>query len=107
MTDTYTIGPTGKATIKKDKQATLDYTFNWTLWLALAGSDTISTHTVTVETGLVKVSSSIIDASRRVQAFINSPSGVAGVAYKVTCQIVTAGGRTDERVIYIKLVEDR
>jgi len=106
MTDTYIVSG-GKNTIKKDKQAILDYTFNWTDWLVLAGADTISTHTITVETGLVKVASNIIDANRRVQAFISSPSGEAGKTYKVTCQIVTPGGRTEERVIYIKLVEDR
>ena len=31
--------------------------------------------------------------------------GTAGTTYRVTCRIVTAGGRTDDRSIFIKVKE--
>lgn len=93
---------------EKDPAGVLDYVFDFapltngrgdTDWLA--SGDTISSKTVTAETGLTVDSSSITDSGTSVTAWLSG--GTAGSVYRVTCQIVTAGGRTDERSIAIKI----
>lgn len=102
MTDTYVIDSvSGKATILKDPQAVLDYIFDWTAWLDDI-SDALSTHVVTVPTGISLDSSSIV--GKTVVAWLSG--GVAGTTYKIQCKITTTGARTDERSIYVK-VKDR
>lgn len=101
MTDTYVIdAKTGKAVIKKDPVAILDYIWDWTAWLDDV-VDAILTHEITVPTGVTLVSSSIVD--KTVVAFISG--GTIGATYQVECKITTVGGRTDERSIYLKIVE--
>ena len=79
-----------------DPQAELDYTVDWSKWL---GADTIATSTWTVESGLTTESTSNTTTS----ATIWISGGSAGQSYAVTNRIVTAGGRTDERTIYLKV----
>ena len=83
----------------KDPDAVLDYAIDWSRWL---GSDTIQTSTWTVPSGLTEVSSE--HTSTTVTIWLSG--GTAGQTYTVTNRIVTAGGRTDERSIYIR-VEQR
>lgn len=94
----------------KDPEAVLDYTFDWkplTHGVAAATSDwlatgeTISSYTVTAQTGLTKDSDSQADGV--VTVWLSG--GTAGINYKVACKIVTSAGRTDERSIWIKVVE--
>ena len=104
MVDTYVVGTTGKATILKDKDAVLDYIFDWTTWLDDV-ADSITSKTVTLgatPTGLTLDSSSIV--GKTVVAWISD--GTEGQTYSVTCHIVTAQGREDDRTIYIK-IKDR
>ena len=101
MTDTYVINSAGKPIITKDPSAVLDYVWDWTAWLALI-TDTINTKTIYPTAPIVEVSSSII-GNVKVSAFLSG--GVAGNTYPVTCRIVTVGGRTDERTIYLKVKE--
>ena len=84
--------------VPKDPSAVLDYAWNWADWL---GDDTISTHTITVPTGLTLASSTA--TSSAVTAWLSG--GTAGQAYTVTCRIVTTAGRTDERSISIKVFD--
>jgi len=103
MTDTFVISGAGssvKATILKDPDAVLDYTFDWTAWLA-GIADTLASQQMVVDTGIT-LNSSSIDGSK-VIAWLSG--GTAGTTYRVTCRVVTAGGRTDDRSIYIKIVE--
>lgn len=87
----------------KDPEAVLDYQFNWNdsddPWLATG--ETISSYTVTAQTGLTKDSDS--EASGVVTVWLSG--GTAGTTYRVECKIVTSAGRTDERSIWIKVVE--
>jgi len=83
----------------KDPSAVLDYRIDWSTWL---GADTISIVTWSVPTGITKVSSSNDSTS----ATIWLSGGTAGTIYEVTCRIVTAGGRTDDRTIGIT-IEDQ
>jgi len=83
----------------KDPSAILDWAFDWTDWLAAA--ETITDHTITADTGIT-VGSSTKDTGV-VTVWLSG--GTAGINYKVACKITTSAGRTDERTIWIKVVE--
>ena len=83
----------------KDPSAVLDYAFDWSGWLAAA--ETITDHTITADTGIT-VDSSTEDAGK-VTVWLSG--GTAGINYKVACKITTSAGRTDERTIWIKVVD--
>ncbi len=83
----------------KDPSAVLDYVFDWTGWLA--SGETIDTHTITVDTGLTKDSST--ESGGKVTVWLSG--GTAGENYKVACLITTSAGRTDERTIWIKVTD--
>ena len=110
----------------KDPDAVVDYVWDWKArsngthpqgkdWLA--PSETISSHTVTADTGLTVDSSAQTSVSVHdgkgnaisltdntgVRAFLSG--GEAGETYTVTCQIVTSAGRTEERSISITVAE--
>lgn len=90
------------ATYIKDPDAVLDYKFDWSSWLA--SGDTISTATVTASSGLTVDSSSITDTNTTVTAWLSG--GTAGTKYAVTCHIVTAQDREDDRTVSV-LVQER
>lgn len=81
---------------KKDPQATLDYTFDWSDWLN--DSDSIATNEVTVSSVDITLESKTANAGA-VTAWISG--GVENKRYGVTCKITTAEGRIDERTIYL------
>ena len=83
----------------KDPSAVLDYVFDWTEWLATG--ETITDHTITADTGITVDSSTELDG--KVTVWLSG--GTAGVNYKVACLVETSAGRTDERTIWIKVVE--
>lgn len=85
-------------TFLKDPSAVLDYQINWATWL---GSDTISTSTWTVPTGITKDS----DTKTTTTTTIWLSGGTAGREYNLVNKIVTAGGRTEERMIVIKVIQ--
>lgn len=82
----------------KDPNAVLDYQIDWSTWL---GADTIATSTWTVPTGLTKDG----DTSTTTTATIWLSGGTAGVTYHIVNHIVTAGGREDDRSIYIRVAD--
>jgi hypothetical protein len=84
---------------RTDPDATLDWVFDWSAWLA--DSETITAHTITT-TGTVVVDSSSVSAGD-VTVWL---SGASGSRVEVTCQIVTSQGRTDDRTLTL-LVGDR
>lgn len=83
----------------KDPSAVLDYAFDWSDWLATG--ETISSHTVTADTGLTKDSST--EAAGVVTYWLSG--GTAGTNYKVVCRIVTSAGRTDERSAWLQVTD--
>ena len=93
----------GDNEIFKDPDAVLDYSFDWDdaadPWLEAA--ETISSHIVTVESGLTLDSD--IEADGKVTAWLSG--GTAGQTYSVACKITTSSGRTDERTINVKVVQ--
>ena len=96
----------------KDPNAILDYKWDFAAstngtgssdWLDTANSETITSHTVTAETGLTVDSSSITDTDTSVTAWLSG--GTNGEAYNVTCHFVTSAGREDDRTIIIQMTE--
>lgn len=85
-------------TMNKDPSAIVDFEIDWSAWL---GTDTISSSTWTA-TGLTIASSTNTTTS----ATVWLSGGTIGAAYIVTNQIVTVGGRTDQRSLLIH-VSDR
>ena len=83
----------------KDPSAVLDYVFDWNEWLATG--ETITDHTITADTGITVGSSSESDG--KVTVWLSG--GTAGINYKVACLITTTAGRTDERTLWIRVVE--
>ena len=89
-----------ETTFVKDPDAVLDYAFDWDeKWLQTG--ETISVHTITVETGLTKDSDSESDGI--VTVWLSG--GTAGQQYEVACRITTSLGRTDERSVSINCLE--
>lgn len=88
-----------EATYRKDPSALLDYQINWATWL---GSDTITSSSWTVETGLTKEAET--DTTTTSTVWVSG--GTAGESYEATNTIVTTAGRTDQRTITI-MVEQR
>lgn len=88
------------AVYKKDPNATLDYTFDWTAYLTPI-ADTIASVTWVLTSGITKVSQS--NTTMTATAFISG--GVVGSTETLTCRILTAGGRTDDRSISLKIVD--
>lgn len=93
---------------KKDPDALLDYTFDWTAYLTPL-VDTIATVTwvtnagVTVTGGItVAPTPPVSHTTMTATAFISG--GVVGTTETLTCRIVTASGRTDDRSISIKII---
>lgn len=107
MSETFVIdGKTGKASILKDPNAVLDYTFDWTAWMDAIPETTISLADLSVvgsdPLSNVALQSQTI-AGKTVVAWISG--GVAGEKITVRCRITTAGGRIDDRTVYLKIKE--
>lgn len=85
---------------EKDPDAVLDYQINWAVWL---DGDTIVTSdwVLPADTDIVEDDSS----NTTTTATIWLSAGTAGQRYPITNRITTAGGRTDDRTIYIQVVE--
>ena len=88
--------PEGLPTIDKDPDATLDYAWEWSDWLA---GDSISSHTVTVS-GVTKASDTRVGT--KVTAWISG--GTVGTPGLATCTITTAAGRIEQRSIAFRVL---
>ena len=84
----------------KDPDAVLDFTVSWAEWLAEA-EDTITSSTWTAEAGITIDS----DSNTTTTATVWLSGGTATERYRVTNEIVTVGGRTDNRTITVKVRE--
>lgn len=83
----------------KDPSAILDYSVDWTGWLA--SGDTIVTSSWTVPEGITEDS----ESQTTTTATIWLSGGTEGEDYTLVNKIATAGGRTEERTITIKVRE--
>ena len=87
--------------IEKDPDATLDYGFDWSAWLA--SGETISTVDWTIATGLDEDSLGEVTGSDTAKIWLSG--GTAGENYSVACLITTSAGRVDERTLTIRVLE--
>lgn len=83
----------------KDPSAVDDYQWDWTEWL-LAG-EVISSATVTVPSGLTKISQT--DTTTKITARLSG--GTVRTRYVVVCHIATSLYREDDRSIFIQCDE--
>lgn len=97
---TVTVGGVSFPQIEKDVDDILDYPLSFATWLADI-EDTIDSATVIVPTGIT-----LFDTEYTTTHVIGWLSGgTAGVIYPVVYRIVTAGGRTKDQTIRVKIVE--
>lgn len=82
-------------TFIKDPAAVKDYLIDWgTNWL---DGDTLASVTWSVPTGITQDAATHTTTT----ATIWLSGGTAGVTYPIVCHITTAGGRADEKTIFI------
>lgn len=89
--------------IVKDPQAKLDYTADWSAWLAMV-NDTITASTWSVPPGLTMESSpapSISTDGKKTTVWLSG--GTPGEDYPVVNHITTAAGRADDRTLNISV----
>lgn len=83
----------------KDPSALLDYSWDWSEWLAEVGA-TIGSATVTVPDGLTADGAPTVTDTVVTQRVTG---GTVDAAYVMVCQITTNGGLIDERSIYLTI----
>lgn len=92
----------GKKTILHDPDAVLDYTFDWTAWLAPVTDRIIQVDflvTNSVNAAVVAQYFSDTHATAWIAA------GVPGEKITLRCRIYTQEGRIDDRTAYLKVKE--
>ena len=112
-TETFVVSSSGKASIVKDPGARLDYTFDWSAWLAAVSGDTIvSADCVVVSDGSqgvsdVAVAQVVLVGGTAVTVWVTG--GLVGETVSLRCRITTAlsspGPRIDDRTVYLKIKE--
>lgn len=85
----------------KDPQAVLDYSIDWSVYLA-ADEALIASSWHVVPEGELTLSAMAYDSS---STTVTASGGVAGHVYRVTNRITTSLGRSDDRSITIRAVE--
>ena len=96
--------------MRKDPDAVLEYKFDLKALTNGSGTEdylqdgeTISSHTVTVDSGLTKDSDSITDTNTSVTVWLSG--GTAGQAYTVLLNFTTSDARTDDKIIVVYVNE--
>lgn len=84
----------------KDPDEVLDYKFDWYDWLNPL-ADTISTSTFFATSGI----SVGVTSNTTTNSTVWLSGGTSGQPYRITNRIVTAGGRTSDRSITIRVQE--
>lgn len=84
----------------KDPNALLDYSIDWSEWLATA-TDTISSSTWILSSPLVEFTSSFGTAT----TIVWISGGTAGEVYDAVNRIVTFGGRQEDRTIQLTCID--
>jgi hypothetical protein len=97
----------GEAVIEKDPDATLDYAFDWSAWLALNPGDSIASAEFIVDLTLTVVDQAF-DATTATAWISGGTKPISGAnKLRVTCRITTTNTppRIDDRSIFLKIVE--
>lgn len=87
----------------KDPSAVVDYTVDWGAGYLSGETVTVSGFSIEpVEAGGLAVDSAASDGQT---ASVTLSGGLVGHVYRVTNQISTSGGRTDERSLTIRITQ--
>lgn len=91
-------------TIRKDKDATLDYTIDWTAWLDLV-TDTIASFVVVAQIGITVEVSVVDSTNKKVTVWLSG--GTVGEIFSVALKITTNNTppRIDERTFFVEIKE--
>lgn len=104
MTETGFVEIRGRMTIDKDKDAILDYSFDWSEWLQVRGVlDTIDTYAFELSGSSTATVVTQTETAGLVTAYISG--GAVGETLKLRCRITTNQGRTDDRTAYLTIIE--
>ena len=87
---------------RKEIAEVLDFTIDWTKYLANSSSDTISTSSWAEDSGGITIDSNSNDT---VKATVWLSGGKHGTTYRLENTIVTASSRTAKRYINVKVYE--
>lgn len=100
--DAYSIQQGYALTWAKDPGATLDYSIDWTDWLADVPGDSLASLAVVSSANINVPAQGIVGAVTAIMA----RGGVAGAKETATLRVTTALGRIDERTITL-MIQDR
>ncbi len=87
--------------VRKDPQSVMDYTIDYSNFLA--SGDALSSHTITVDTGITKDSSSIVTGNKKVTMTLSG--GTAGTTYTIKISATTSDGFTSIKRFRVKSEE--
>lgn len=90
-------------TIKKDTEAQLIYTFEWSEWLPTGDSIDSSLYTITARANdpdPLEIESQGVDGTK---TYVELSNGQEGKVYTVTCKITTTNGLIDRRNFRVKV----
>ncbi len=90
-------------TYLKDPQAELDFTFDWSPWLATG--ETITGYVITPDTGITVAPSgkATVQDGGRITVWLGG--GTAEQRYSVACRVTTTAGRVDERTLRVTVTD--
>jgi hypothetical protein len=94
--DAYNINRQYTLSWEKDQQAHLDYSVNWSRWLADVPGDSISNMYVGKTDGIAVTAQGIVNGAITA---VMAKDGVIGITEAITIKISTTRGRSDERTI--------
>jgi hypothetical protein len=104
---TYEVDRHGDPVIRKDPDATLDYAFDWTAWLALNPGDSIASVQFLVDSSLT-VENQAFDAKTATVWLSGGTKPASGAnKLRVTCRITTTNSppRIDDRSVFLEILE--
>jgi hypothetical protein len=90
-------------TIRKDTEAQLIYTFEWSEWLPTGDSIDSSLYTITARANdpdPLTIETQGVDGTK---TYVELSNGQEGKVYTVTCKITTTNGLIDRRSFRVKV----
>lgn len=84
----------------KDKDAVLDFGLDWTTWLE--DDEMLNSSQWLVPNGLTKVADEFDEIGH---TLVWISGGAPGITYKLTNKIQTNKGRTDDRSMFIRVID--
>lgn len=100
--DAYAIQRQYALTWEKDPQAHLDFSINWSAWLADVPGDSLANMYVTKSDGIVVTAQGLVEGGI---SAVMAKDGVVGTFEWITIAISTTQGRRDERTLKILIRE--